>query len=119
MQVRTHALCFSVTKSVVQINEAFQRPASKQSSGIELSGPTGTGFNAVNLATKPANHTDDRRMSKTEDLLMHGVITGGGVKTGRSFLMPPWGGNLTERERWDVVAHLRTLHADMPRREGE
>ena len=50
---------------------------------------------------------------------MHGVITGGGVKTGRSFLMPPWGGNLTERERWDVVAHLRTLHADMSRREGE
>lgn len=73
----------------------------------------GTGFNAVNLATKPANHTDDRRMSKTEDLLLHGVISNGGMKTGRSFLMPPWGGTLAQRERWDLIAYIRTLHADV------
>jgi len=73
----------------------------------------GAGFNAVNLATKPANHTDDRRMSKTEDLLLHGVITRGGMKTGRSFLMPPWGGTLSDRDRWDLIAYIRTLHADM------
>jgi len=75
---------------------------------------TGTGFNAVNLETKPANHTDDRRMAKTEDRLLHGVITRGGMKTGRSFLMPPWGGTLKEREIWDLVAYLRTLHARIP-----
>jgi len=73
----------------------------------------GNGFNAVNLATKPANHTDNRRMSKTEDLLLHGVITRGGMKTGRSFLMPPWGGTLSERDRWDLIAYIRTLHARM------
>lgn len=73
----------------------------------------GNGFNAVNLKTKPANHTDNRRMSKTEDILLHGVITRGGMKTGRSFLMPPWGGTLSERDRWDLVAFLRTLHADV------
>lgn len=74
---------------------------------------TGTGFNAVHLETKPANHTDDRRMSKTDDRLLHGVVTRGGMKTGRSFLMPPWGGKFAEREIWDIVAHLRTLHADL------
>ncbi len=71
----------------------------------------GTGFNAAYLETKPANHTDDRRMSKTEDRLLHGVVARGGMKTGRSFLMPPWGGTLSERQIWDLVAYLRTLHA--------
>ncbi|MFQ5730722.1 MAG: c-type cytochrome [Planctomycetaceae bacterium] len=82
---------------------------------IMCHGPNGqgNGFNAVNLKTKPANHTDNRRMSKTEDLLLQGVITRGGMKTGRSFLMPPWGGVLTDRQRWDLVAFLRTLHANM------
>ncbi len=70
----------------------------------------GAGFNAVNLATKPANHTDDRRMSKTDDRLLHGVIAKGGMKTGRSFLMPAWGGTLSDRQMWDLVAYLRTLH---------
>ncbi|MBC8353833.1 MAG: cytochrome c [Planctomycetes bacterium] len=54
-------------------------------------------------------------MSKTEDLLLHGVITRGGMQTGRSFLMPPWGGNLTERDRWDLIAHIRTLRTDVRR----
>ncbi|MFQ5503548.1 MAG: c-type cytochrome [Planctomycetota bacterium] len=76
---------------------------------------SGGGFNAVNLETKPANHTDDRRMSKTDDRLLHGVITRGGMKTGRSFLMPPWGGTFAEREIWDLVAYLRTLHTDLKR----
>lgn len=73
----------------------------------------GNGFNAVNLKTKPANHTDNRRMAKTDDLLLQGVITRGGMKTGRSFLMPPWGNVLTDRQRWDLVAHLRTLHSNV------
>lgn len=75
----------------------------------------GTGFNAANLATKPADHTDNRRMSKTGDLLLHGVITRSGMKTGRSLLMPPWGGTLSGRDRWDLVAYIRTLHADVQR----
>ena len=70
----------------------------------------GKGFNAPNLETKPANHTLDRRMSKTEDRLLHGVVAKGGMKTGRSFLMPPWGGTLSQREIWDLVAYMRTLH---------
>ncbi|MFQ5747969.1 MAG: c-type cytochrome [Planctomycetota bacterium] len=74
---------------------------------------TGTGFNAVNLETKPANHTLDRRMAKTDDLLLHGVVTRGGQKTGRSFLMPPWGGTFSQREIWDLIAYLRTLHTDL------
>ncbi len=74
---------------------------------------TGDGWNAVNLETKPANHTDDRRLSKTEDRLLHGVVARGGMNTGRSFLMPPWGGTFTDRELWDLVAYIRTLHADV------
>ena len=75
----------------------------------------GNGFNAPNLATKPANHTDNRRMSKIEDRLLQGVIARGGMKTGRSVLMPPFGGILSERQTWDLVAYLRTLHAPQPK----
>ena len=76
---------------------------------------TGTGFNSVNLDTKPANHTDDRRMAKTDDRLLHGVVWRGGTNTGRSVLMPPWGGTLSQRQMWDLVAYLRTLHTDVDR----
>jgi len=44
---------------------------------------------------------------------VHGIIANDGNKTGRSFLMPPWGGTLSDQDIWDLVAHLRTLHANV------
>lgn len=37
------------------------------------------------------------------------VIDEGGAAVGKSPLMAPWGGSLTDAQIWDVVAFVRTL----------
>jgi mono/diheme cytochrome c family protein len=37
------------------------------------------------------------------------VIKEGGAAVGKSPLMMPWGGALSDAQIWDVVAHVRTL----------
>jgi mono/diheme cytochrome c family protein len=37
------------------------------------------------------------------------MIRGGGASMGRSPSMPPWGGELSDADIADVVAHLSTL----------
>ena len=37
------------------------------------------------------------------------VVKFGGASVGKSPLMAPWGGTLSDAQIWDVVAYVRTL----------
>jgi mono/diheme cytochrome c family protein len=39
------------------------------------------------------------------------VVKQGGASVGKSPLMTPWGGTLSDPQIWDVVAYVRTLAA--------
>ena len=67
------------------------------------------GFNAYNLKTPPARHTDPVLMGTLSDTQIRRLIKEGGVALGRSPLMPPWGGVLSEREIAEVAAFVRAL----------
>ncbi len=72
----------------------------------------GQGFNASNLDPKPRDHTDGAEAymaGRTNDELFE-AITKGGAGISKSPYMPPFGAVLSDRERWALVVHLRTLH---------
>jgi hypothetical protein len=48
-------------------------------------------------------------MGSLSDAHLYTVIRKGGAAVGKSPLMAPWGGVLTERDTKDLVAHLRRL----------
>ncbi len=72
----------------------------------------GDGFNAANVDPKPRDHTDGGEpymAGRTNEELFEAVAMGGrGI--GKSPIMPPWGGVLSEKEIWSLVAYMRTLH---------
>ncbi|MDP2643684.1 MAG: cytochrome c [Desulfobacterales bacterium] len=77
-------------------------------------GQTGNadGFNAYALRTMgmpPAKHSDPSYMRTLSDAHIGQVIRGGGTVKGRSSLMPPWGGVLSDKEIYDLISFLRTL----------
>ncbi|MEK7748315.1 MAG: c-type cytochrome [Nitrospirota bacterium] len=72
----------------------------------------GNGFNAVNLDPKPRDHTDGGEpymAGRTNEELFE-AVTQGGRGIGKSSFMPPFGGVLSDQERWALVAYMRTLH---------
>ena len=69
----------------------------------------GFGLNAPNLAVPPRDHTDAAYMASRTDEQLFAVIKHGGAAQGKSALMPPWGGRLSDREIAALVAYLRTL----------
>jgi mono/diheme cytochrome c family protein len=72
----------------------------------------GNGFNAVNLDPKPRDHTDGGEpymTGRTNEELFEAVHNGGKA-IGKSPFMPPFGGVLSDREIWSLVAYMRTLH---------
>lgn len=69
----------------------------------------GFGLNAPNLAVPPRDHTDASYMASRTDEQLFAVIKYGGGAQGRSNLMPPWGGRLSDREITALVAYVRTL----------
>ncbi len=69
------------------------------------------GFNAPNLGTPPASHTDPILMGTLSDSQIRRVIKEGGGALGRSPQMPPWGGVLSDLEIARVTAFIRTLAA--------
>ncbi len=69
----------------------------------------GDGFNSFQLTTPPAKHADATLMNALSDADMERVIKKGGPALGRSPLMPPWGGVLTDRQVADLVAFIRVL----------
>jgi mono/diheme cytochrome c family protein len=67
------------------------------------------GFNATNLKTPPARHTDPILMGTLSDAQIQRITREGGQALGRSPQMPPWGGVLKSQEISDITAFIRTL----------
>ena len=67
------------------------------------------GFNATNLKTPPARHTDPILMGTLSDAQVQRIIKEGGQALGRSPQMPPWGGVLKSQEIAVLTAFIRTL----------
>ena len=78
-------------------------------------GPRGDGDGpvAVALVPKPAKHHDGAYMNALTNEHLFKVIKEGGPSVGKSPLMAPWGGLLSDAQIWDVVAFVRSL-ADPP-----
>lgn len=74
-------------------------------------GATGDGDGplAGSLSPKPAKHSDPEVMNPLDDDYLFRVIKEGGAAVGKSPLMAPWGGTLSDAQIRDLVAHIRTL----------
>ena len=67
------------------------------------------GPGAVGLDPQPAKHCDGNYMNKLTDEHLFKTIKEGGASVGKSPLMAPWGGALTDDQIRDVVAYVRSL----------
>jgi cytochrome c oxidase cbb3-type subunit 3 len=67
------------------------------------------GPGAAGLNPQPAHHCDGNYMNKLSDEHIFKVIKEGGASVGKSPLMAPWGGTLTDDQIHDVVAFVRSL----------
>lgn len=72
-------------------------------------GGAGDGPAAAALVPKPARHDDGVYMNALTNEHLFKVVKEGGPAVGKSALMAPWGGMLTDAQIWDVVAFVRTL----------
>ena len=74
-------------------------------------GPQGAGDGplAQALDPKPAHHDDGAYMNSLSNDHLFQVVKGGGAAVGKSPLMTPWGGTLSDAQIWDVIAYVRTL----------
>jgi len=73
----------------------------------------GDGPGAAGLDPKPVKHCDGSYMNALSDEHLFKVIEQGGPAVGKSPLMAPWGGTLTDGDIRDVIAFLRSI-ADPP-----
>jgi len=78
-------------------------------------GPTGGGDGPVAQALdpKPAKHNDGNYMNPLKDDYLFRVIKFGGASVGKSPMMAPVGGSLSDQQIRNVIAFIRTL-ADPP-----
>jgi mono/diheme cytochrome c family protein len=78
-------------------------------------GPTGDGDGPVAQALdpKPARHSDGNYMNALEDDYLFQVIKFGGASVGKSPMMAPVGGSLSDQQIRNVIAFIRSL-ADPP-----
>jgi mono/diheme cytochrome c family protein len=78
-------------------------------------GPRGCGGGplAASLDPTPAKHCDGNYMNGLSDAHLARVIEQGGPAVGKSPLMAPWGGILSDAQIRDVIAYMRSL-ADPP-----
>jgi mono/diheme cytochrome c family protein len=67
------------------------------------------GPGAAGLDPQPAKHCDGNYMNKLSDDHIFKVIKEGGASVGKSPLMAPWGGTLTDDQIRDVIAFLRSI----------
>ena len=74
-------------------------------------GPKGAGDGptSTSLDPKPAKHNDGDYMNPLSDEHLSKVIKEGGVAVGKSPLMAPWGGTLSDEQVADVIAFIRSL----------
>jgi mono/diheme cytochrome c family protein len=78
-------------------------------------GPTGGGDGPVAQALdpKPARHSDGNFMNPLKDDYLFQVIKFGGASVGKSPMMAPVGGSLSDQQIRNVIAFIRSL-ADPP-----
>ena len=78
---------------------------------VSCHGPRGEGDGPVGLTLnpRPAKLGDRAYMSGKTDDYLFGVIKNGGASVGRSPLMAPWGGSLSDAQIHDVIAYIRSL----------
>ncbi len=78
-------------------------------------GATGGGDGPVGqtLDPKPAKHSDGNYMNPLTDDYLFKVIKFGGASVGKSQMMAPLGGALSDQQIRNVIAYIRTL-ADPP-----
>jgi mono/diheme cytochrome c family protein len=69
----------------------------------------GDGPAAAALVPKPARHDDGSYMNALGNEHLFKVVKEGGPAVGKSPLMAPWGGMLSDAQIWDIVAFVRTL----------
>lgn len=69
----------------------------------------GDGPAGMALDPRPVSHANGTYMNSLSNEHLFSVIKSGGTAVGKSPLMPPWGGSLSDEQIWDVVAHVRTL----------
>ena len=69
----------------------------------------GDGPLSASLDPKPAKHCDGNYMNALTDEYLFQVVKQGGAAVGKSPLMAPWGGTLTDAQIRDVVAFVRSL----------
>jgi len=69
----------------------------------------GDGPGAAGLDPKPAKHCDGNYMNALSDEHLFKVVKEGGVSVGKSPLMAPWGGTLSDDQIRDVVAFVRSI----------
>lgn len=83
-------------------------------------GPNGDGDGPVAQALdpKPAKHSDGNYMNPLTDDYLFKVIKFGGASVGKSAMMAPLGGSLSDQQIRNVIAFIRTL-ADPPYQPGE
>jgi len=74
-------------------------------------GPKGDGDGPVGAALnpKPAKHSDGNYMNPLTNEHIFKTIKEGGAAVGKSPMMAPWGGVLTDDQIWDLVAFVRSL----------
>jgi mono/diheme cytochrome c family protein len=74
-------------------------------------GPRGDGDGPVgaSLNPQPAKHSDGSYMNALSNEHLFRVIEEGGAAVGKSPLMAPWGGTLSDEQIRDVVAYVRSL----------
>jgi mono/diheme cytochrome c family protein len=78
---------------------------------VSCHGPRGEGDGPVGLTLnpRPARLGDRAYMSGKTDDYLFGVIKNGGASVGKSPLMAPWGGSLSDAQIHDVIAYIRSL----------
>jgi mono/diheme cytochrome c family protein len=83
-------------------------------------GPKGCGDGplAATLNPKPAKHCDGNVMNPLTDAFLFKTIKEGGAAVGKSPLMAPWGGTLSDAQIVDVVAYVRTLASPPYKKQG-
>jgi mono/diheme cytochrome c family protein len=69
----------------------------------------GDGPVAAGLDPKPAKHNDGAYMNALKNEHLFKITKEGGPAVGKSPMMAPWGGTLSDEQIWDVVAFVRSL----------
>jgi len=78
---------------------------------VSCHGPEGKGNGpaAAALNPKPQDLTDITHMKQYSDEILFKIIKMGGAAAGKSPMMPPWAGALTDKDIRDMVAFIRTF----------